>query len=627
MPKVISLFQSPNPLVNAIYIALTALTLSRVFPPSFGTLILFLATVFITSKFMPSIFSIQRIAMTAVLFIGLSPLYLIGRGFVTRSPLSEWDYQIYSISYLLIFATIRLFTNLKSGNSSNISSKADDFKNFIFGFFGLALVVLVEILLKQKSVGHAVAWIASGDSKNHLVNGVDIIRFGFLDITTFFTQPVSSPTYLALVLSQDQSQFNSNAELLSYQMQTYAYVWILLLGVLGLAFAATFEMIFQTLTKRVERTPKLPLLVSSIVPTFSFALGPALFDGFFTAMFGICAVILLTLWFFEISSKQSFSVALSLAGVALFATSVMSWMFVIPLTAAILIFGLRENLRKIGNLRKFIDPIAITLLLTTAMAIHFSAFGQDLIYKSKVALSASGAVSATNPNLYFAIIGTLYIVAILFENGNQRFSKTIFIFATLHILALFAFKQFSNLDLFSWNYYLIKYQWIMFVSLVPILISIAISKLYLSSEISSYQKRSSLTVSVITVFLISEAIVSTNQNWQKIWSGWQNPRSSTINTLLEQNIDRKNPTMFFHYGYAGDAMLANFWLNAFTDPVEPLKGWNYTIDTAGDVKQLCDVNAYYPAVNVVTSDSALESLLSQACPDEEFYVILKPSLF
>jgi hypothetical protein len=85
--------------------------------------------------------------------------------------------------------------------------------------------------------------------------------------------------------------------------------------------------------------------------------------------------------------------------------------------------------------------------------------------------------------------------------------------------------------------------------------------------------------------------------------------------------------MFFHYGYAGDAMLANFWLNAFIDPAEPLKGWNYTIDTAGDVKQLCDVNAYYPEVNLVTSDSALEGLLNQACPDEKFNIILKPSLF
>jgi hypothetical protein len=122
-------------------------------------------------------------------------------------------------------------------------------------------------------------------------------------------------------------------------------------------------------------------------------------------------------------------------------------------------------------------------------------------------------------------------------------------------------------------------------------------------------------------------MVSSNKVWQKVWRGWENPRSSTINTLLEQDIDRKNPTMFFHYGYAGDARLANFWLNAFADPVEPLKGWNYTIDPAGDVIQLCAVNEYYPALTVVTSDAELETLVNQACPDEEFNVILKPSLF
>jgi hypothetical protein len=128
------------------------------------------------------------------------------------------------------------------------------------------------------------------------------------------------------------------------------------------------------------------------------------------------------------------------------------------------------------------------------------------------------------------------------------------------------------------------------------------------------------------VFNISELSVSSNKVWQKIWSGWENPRSSIINQVLAQDINRKNPTLFFHYGYGGDAMLANFWLTAFSDPVDPIRGWNYTIDTTGDPKQLCGVNAYYPTVTVVTSDSMLENELLKICPDEFFEIKLQAPL-
>ncbi len=99
-----------------------------------------------------------------------------------------------------------------------------------------------------------------------------------------------------------------------------------------------------------------------------------------------------------------------------------------------------------------------------------------------------------------------------------------------------------------------------------------------------------------------------------------------MNEVFLQEIDRENPTMFFHYGYGGDAMLANFWLTAFAVPLDPIRGWNYTIDTTGDVQQICDVNAYYPKVTVVTSDMKLEELIMQTCPNEEFIVILKPPI-
>jgi hypothetical protein len=129
-----------------------------------------------------------------------------------------------------------------------------------------------------------------------------------------------------------------------------------------------------------------------------------------------------------------------------------------------------------------------------------------------------------------------------------------------------------------------------------------------------------------SVFLFSESVSTVNRIWQKAWRGWENPQSEIMNKVFEQEIDRKNPTLFFHYGYAGDAMLANFWLTAFTEPLDPIRGWNYTIDTTGDSQQMCDVNAYYPKVTIVTSDSRLEEEFSELCPEEEFNVILTATI-
>jgi hypothetical protein len=503
-----------------------------------------------------------------------------------------------------------------------------DKKNHLAAAFsGLILVLITETYLLSKSLGHAVAWIASGDSKNHLVASVDIIRYGYLDIGLFLTQPVSSPSYLALNLSQSGQNLKTQAELLGYQMQVYAFVWVLLIGLVGLVFAATLETIWNIVQKQSKSIPIHMIAIVSVIPTFSVVLGPSLLDGFFTAIFGIGSVAILISWFLEIYHKPQLSIGLIVAGLFLVAVSVMAWMFVIPFTFLLFVFGLRTNLKTVKEFRAVIDPILIVVLLAIASAVHFSTIGQSFIYRAKLALTSTGTVSATDPNLYFSAIFGLVLLGIFLQERTKKLSEMFFAIALLSLVALFGFKYFSNLSFDSWNYYLLKYQWMMLASLFGLIVSTLLIGFYITLKVSNKNRYLASFTITILIFFLSEAMVSSNKVWQKVWRGWENPRSSTINTLLEQDIDRKNPTMFFHYGYAGDARLANFWLNAFADPVEPLKGWNYTIDPAGDVIQLCAVNEYYPALTVVTSDAELETLINQACPDEEFNVILKPSLF
>jgi hypothetical protein len=166
-----------------------------------------------------------------------------------------------------------------------------------------------------------------------------------------------------------------------------------------------------------------------------------------------------------------------------------------------------------------------------------------------------------------------------------------------------------------------------FAGLTPILISLVLIYSYPSQKNRLLiTKIVSLSLAVVATYLVSESTVSTNKVIPKMLRGWENPRALTMNKVFEQEIDRKNPTMFFRYGYGGDDRLANFWLTAFSDPIEPLKGWNYTIDPTGDANQLCEVNAYYPEVNVVTSDLMLEEQLNLNCPNEVFNIKLVPPI-
>lgn len=132
---------------------------------------------------------------------------------------------------------------------------------------------------------------------------------------------------------------------------------------------------------------------------------------------------------------------------------------------------------------------------------------------------------------------------------------------------------------------------------------------------------------LLATFLISESIVGVNNVYKKIWNGWDNPRAVTLDKMFEFEINKSVPTLFFHFGYAGESRMANFWQTAFTDPVEPLKGWNYTIDTTGNPQQMCDVNHYYPEVRLVTSDANLSKNLMELCPNEKFTIELENPIF
>ena len=562
---------------------------------------------------------IYRSATVLVFFVGLSPIYLVLRGFVSRSHLNVLDFPLYFFSFAVLTTVYMYLKNSKNINQLKIFNFSS-FSVVCSSLLSLFTLVFFQIVLIKRSVGDAVAWIASGDSKNHLVNAVDIIRYGFLDPATFLTQPVSSPTLLSLFLAQDGQNINQLNELMKHQLLTYSFFWVFLIGILGITISASGETFWNFTNKERKKFPILLAGLLSTVAFLSFFIGPATWDGFFTAIFGISTVVMMTNWFAIVVQNETFSKHQIFIGFLFFVSSLMAWMFIVPLTALLLFAGL---IIQVSKTRLNPSLQVVTWLLVTIFLgaiIQFSGIGQDFIYKAKVALSAQGAVNVSNPDLYLALILIFVVLGTAFLPIQKNLSNFFFCISGFHFVALFGFKFFSNLGVFGWNYYLLKYQWIMVSSLFILLVAFTIVVFFRVINAKYIGKISVAAFLVLIAYLFSESLIPINKVWQKVNNGWQNPRNSMMNLVLEQNIDRKNPTLFFQYGYAGDARLGNFWLSAFVDPIEPLKGWNYTIDTDGNPQQLCDVNAYYPSVTVITSSTSLGKELKELCPNEPFQI-------
>jgi hypothetical protein len=481
----------------------------------------------------------------------------------------------------------------------------------------------LEIFLLNKGLGYGVAWISSGDSKNHLIAATSLVDYGDLLPSTFLTQPINLPSTLSLMLAQLGTDLSINLQKLAPQIEIYAFFWALLIGILGIAFAGLAEVIKGKSEKRISN---FTFFAISLLPFTSLILGPALNDGFFTALFGITTLTVMTSWFIETSQSDSKDRRLLVLGFFVFFATLMSWMFITAVTLPLLILGIRSYLREFSSKHRRIDLSIFMLAIAGSYIIFLTNFGLAFQNRIKIVLTANGAVTTSNPSFYYFLISVIAIIG-LSKLFNKELANSLLVISSIHIIALQAFKTFSNLDIFSWNYYLLKYQWIMAGSLFGLLAAVFVLKLDELFQSENRKRVIGLSLSLVATFSLSEAVLnsSVNKVLPKIIRGWENPRSATMEFALNQKLEVLNPTMFFHYGYAGDAKLANFWMNAFLSPQDPVRGWNYTIDTAGDPKQLCDVNAYYPKIYVVTSDMKLEEELMKICPKEQFIIKLEPS--
>lgn len=597
--------------------------MTRAIDPVLGSLILFAIFGFLIAPCFPSNSYLYGLSLGYLLPIVLSPGYLVARSLANKNSLTDFDLQIYFFLLLLL-----LLAFSRKSYAFNFDLIRVNSKKITAAFSSLFFLIMFTYVLRSKSLGHAVAWVMSGDSRGHVVFANDIANTGWLNVSTFLQQPISAPAFMALFFSQENQNSLSLKDLLTHQLQIYSFMWIIFISLIGIISAASIELFWNLFNK--SNAPVLIVASASLFSISSVVIGPATYDGFFTAVLSIASLLALCNWFIDLSQRQKLNFSDAIIGSVIFIGSVLSWMFVGMFTFPLFLAGIWRSLlaSTVNKIRITLVFVAGTILI--ASFLHFSEFSRNLIYKSKVALSVTGAISATNPEFYyFLILAMFYLGFISFKNQN-KVSGIFYYFGILNLITLIAFKRYSNLSFTTWNYYLLKYQWMLAATFFILLASFALVKtsvIIQAKETTKFNlsKLGAIISIFLVVMLLAESENPTKNALLKAYKGWENPRSSVVDKVVNTEFDSTNPTLFFHHGYDGDSKLANFWLTAYLTQQEPIRGWNYTIDTLGDVNQMCEVNSYYSSVNIVTYDMELEQSLSKACPSESFKVTVENS--
>jgi hypothetical protein len=529
-------------------------------------------------------------------------------------PISKFDFAI-CITLLTALALAPKFLGIKNGGS--------DFKplkfSFVTGSTTLVFCLAFGTYLMSKGIGYFLAWSGSGDSRNHVQTLYDIARKGHLDLIDIGSPLL--PHTLSMFLSSG-SPFalgtESSARLLS-DWTSHSLMWVLLIAVLGYAFAAVWEVVLPQTSKK---TVFLLLAPASALALTSLSLGTFLIDGFVTATAGAISVAFATALLFERSSKRSNTILLSLFLVLTLA--LFSWTFIV---IPVLIMMMPTYLKWLDFSSKSLwmwIRIVLTLVGITLVWYRFATYYADYFLS---ALTATGSISSAHPKTFKILIVALVLLAAL---SSRTKSPTIYqlglvaLSATSLILIL---NYAAGIPLNALNYYSTKAMMILFVGLLPtVLIFIPVLFRFIDPDATYSTVRFTIVCALIGVLthMSAQYVSPFPRIFGQINDGWQGPNAKTVSEVLSLPNDPYNPVVFFDYlpPETGENRLANFWLGVYADPWAYYQSWTYFGDQTGDYPAFCFLNSGYPSMTIYTRDPNLESKLRAYCRDEEVVINL-----
>ena len=601
-----------NQFIVLCFIAVIGLVVSIFSPSPFVNFIVILVSIFALSGVMPTNYSNLRVVYAfAYLTIGFV-LYLVLRGLVQHRPISKFDFAI-CISLLVAIAVLPKLLGRKNNSG--------DFKplrfSFLIGSTTLAFCLAFSSYLMSKGIGYFLAWSGSGDSRNHVQTIYKIASDGYIQLVNLGTPHLTSTISMFLNSGSTVELGNDSSSRLLSDWTSFSLTWLLLISILGYAFAAVWEVVLP------QSSPKsifFLLAPASALALTSLALGTFLLDGFITATAGSIAVAFATALLFESSSKSALSNLFSMFLVVILA--LFSWTFVV---IPVLIMMIPRYLKWLDIPSKSIWMWMRVLATAFGVGIIWYWFKTFYISYFFLAVNTSGSISPAHPKTFKILLLAVVLLSALSSRTKSPTNLQLGLVAFSSASLILILNKISGIPLDSLNYYSTKAMMILFVGLLPtVLIFIPIGIKLVNSDNLSSAIRIPIASGLIIVltYLAAEYVSPYPRILGQISDGWQGPNAKTVAEILPLTNDPLNPVVFFDYlpPETGENRLANFWLGTYSEPIAYFQSWSYLYDQAGDYYSFCFLNMGYPKMTIYTRDQNLRSKMRVYCRDEEVVI-------
>ncbi len=602
-----------NQFITLLSISVVGLLFSAISPSPFVNFTVLLISIFALSGVMPTNYSNLRIVYAfSYLAIGFG-LYLVARGFLTTGPISKYDFAI-CISLLGVLALLPKFLVRKN---ESIDFKPLKF-SLITGSTTLVFCLTFGTYLMSKGIGYFLAWSGSGDSRNHVQTLYDIAGKGHLDLIDIGSPLLPHTLSMFLNSGSPVGLGTDSSERLLSDWTSHSLMWVLLIAVLGYAFAAVWEVVLPQTSKKSVLFLLAPASALALTP---LSLGTFLLDGFVTATAGAISVAFATALLFESSPKSSTTNLFSLILVVTLA--LFSWTFIV---ITVLIMMIPTYLKWLDFSSKSFWMWARLALTLAGIALAFYRYTTYYADYFLSALTATGSISPAHPNTFKILLVAIVLLAALSSKTKSPTILQLGLVALSATSLILILNKASGIPLNDLNYYSTKAMMILFVGLLPTVL-IFIPLFFRLVDPGNSYSAARFAIACCLIGLLTHMSAQYVSPYPRILGqindGWQGPSAMTVSEVLSLPNDPLNPVVFFDYlpPESGENRVANFWLGTYADPWAYYQSWSYLGDQTGDYSAFCYLNSGYPKMTIYTRYQYLDIRMKANCREEEIDII------
>ncbi len=496
---------------------------------------------------------------------------------------------------------------------------------------GLLLLAFAALALLRNGFG-GIAWVMSGDARNHVVATSQVFPQGFsgMGLTTDPTSAFFGLMTTAAVRSPGMPE------------SSVAHVHVMLAGLFAVTLAGAMltaianGALLMQFVARLRNRSAVPVLAASLASTSGIGIGVGLLDGFTTAI-AVIPLLTLALVIGIGDCQRARAGASSMSGVLALGAGLLvvtfMWSYAAVAIVGIIIAVVWCQWRLWSPLWRAIN-IAVAALTLLVGARLLPPWVSTVMGNNGLGLPGS----IVSPTPYWAVIAPAVVLCTVLVVRDRWLSSAIkpYLAATCAFVVLLAFMVYQPPGPPQWFYYAAKLTWVWSSATLGLLL------LPLCVVASRLRKRTvraatGVLIGTLLVLLLVRIVSPTDSPvlsfdpisrdiHSNIVDGWNAPNSTSVNVLMKA-LGASKPVVVSGVVDPGNDRLTNFWLEA--DPstreanlADDFRGWAYY--EAGDMASLCTLLVRNPSRIVITRDALLETSIQRDCKVPRPDVVLLP---